>query len=214
MIERGEGVWVYDADGTPLPRRHRDRSGTRTSATAAREVADARRARRCASSRPTDVRRLRQPPGERAVRARSPRARRWPTRKVFLDQRRRRLDRRRGQARPPPLRCIQRPARARAPDPPHAGLPRHARLRHVARRHRGQRRPTGARSSRRSRRVPFDSLPALEAEIRRVGPDKVAAFFCEPVIGAGGVLPAARGLHRGRRRPLRRARHPARDRLA
>jgi adenosylmethionine-8-amino-7-oxononanoate aminotransferase len=36
--------------------------------------------------------------------------------------------------------------------------------------------------------VPFDSLPALEAEIHRVGPDRVAAFFCEPVIGAGGVL--------------------------
>jgi adenosylmethionine-8-amino-7-oxononanoate aminotransferase len=35
--------------------------------------------------------------------------------------------------------------------------------------------------------VPFDSLSALEEEIRRVGPDKVAAFFCEPVIGAGGV---------------------------
>src|SRR4051794_19730870 len=36
--------------------------------------------------------------------------------------------------------------------------------------------------------VPYDSLPALEAEIAKVGPDKVAAFFCEPVIGAGGVL--------------------------
>ncbi len=36
--------------------------------------------------------------------------------------------------------------------------------------------------------VPHDSLEALEAEITRVGPDKVAAFFCEPVIGAGGVL--------------------------
>jgi putrescine aminotransferase len=35
--------------------------------------------------------------------------------------------------------------------------------------------------------VPFDSLEALEAEIMRVGPDKVAAFFCEPIIGAGGV---------------------------
>jgi adenosylmethionine-8-amino-7-oxononanoate aminotransferase len=35
--------------------------------------------------------------------------------------------------------------------------------------------------------VALDSLPALEEEIRRVGPDKVAAFFCEPVIGAGGV---------------------------
>jgi adenosylmethionine-8-amino-7-oxononanoate aminotransferase len=35
--------------------------------------------------------------------------------------------------------------------------------------------------------VQHDSLPALEAEILRVGPENVAAFFCEPVIGAGGV---------------------------
>ena len=54
--------------------------------------------------------------------------------------------------------------------------------------------------------VAFDSLPALEQEILRVGPDRVAAFFCEPVIGAGGVYLAARGLHRGRRGPVRGAR--------
>jgi putrescine aminotransferase len=36
--------------------------------------------------------------------------------------------------------------------------------------------------------IPYDSAEALEAEIQRVGADKVAAFFCEPVIGAGGVL--------------------------
>jgi len=36
--------------------------------------------------------------------------------------------------------------------------------------------------------VPHDSLPALEQELHRIGPDRVAAFFCEPVIGAGGVL--------------------------
>jgi putrescine---pyruvate transaminase len=35
--------------------------------------------------------------------------------------------------------------------------------------------------------VPFDSLQALEQELLRVGPERVAAFFCEPVIGAGGV---------------------------
>jgi putrescine aminotransferase len=35
--------------------------------------------------------------------------------------------------------------------------------------------------------VAFDSLPALEQEILRLGPERVAAFFCEPVIGAGGV---------------------------
>jgi adenosylmethionine-8-amino-7-oxononanoate aminotransferase len=36
--------------------------------------------------------------------------------------------------------------------------------------------------------VPYDSLEALERELERVGPQRVAAFFCEPVIGAGGVL--------------------------
>src|SRR5215208_7296824 len=35
--------------------------------------------------------------------------------------------------------------------------------------------------------VPYDSLEALEAEIERVGADRVAAVFVEPVIGAGGV---------------------------
>lgn len=41
--------------------------------------------------------------------------------------------------------------------------------------------------------VPFDSLPALEQEILRIGPERVAAFFCEPVIGAGGVFPPPEG---------------------
>jgi putrescine aminotransferase len=36
-------------------------------------------------------------------------------------------------------------------------------------------------------RVPHDSVEALEAEIVRQGVDRVAGFFCEPVIGAGGV---------------------------
>jgi putrescine---pyruvate transaminase len=40
--------------------------------------------------------------------------------------------------------------------------------------------------------VPFDDPGALEREIERIGADRVAAFFCEPVIGAGGVrLPPA-----------------------
>jgi adenosylmethionine-8-amino-7-oxononanoate aminotransferase len=41
--------------------------------------------------------------------------------------------------------------------------------------------------------VAHDSLPALEQQILTVGPDRVAAFFCEPVIGAGGVFPPAPG---------------------
>jgi putrescine aminotransferase len=36
--------------------------------------------------------------------------------------------------------------------------------------------------------VAYDSVDALEAEIERVGADRVAAVFVEPVIGAGGVL--------------------------
>jgi putrescine aminotransferase len=41
--------------------------------------------------------------------------------------------------------------------------------------------------------VAYDSLPALEQEILRIGPERVAAFFCEPVIGAGGVYPPPEG---------------------
>jgi putrescine---pyruvate transaminase len=36
--------------------------------------------------------------------------------------------------------------------------------------------------------VPWDSAPALRDAIERLGAERVAAFFCEPVIGAGGVL--------------------------
>jgi putrescine---pyruvate transaminase len=41
------------------------------------------------------------------------------------------------------------------------------------------------------------SLAALEAEILRIGPERVAAFFCEPVIGAGGVHPPVEGYIEG-----------------
>ena len=44
-----------------------------------------------------------------------------------------------------------------------------------------------------SSQVPHDSLEALEAEIERVGADRVAAVFVEPVIGAGGVHPPRPG---------------------
>ncbi len=38
-----------------------------------------------------------------------------------------------------------------------------------------------------------DSVPALQEAIERIGPERVAAFFMEPVIGAGGVYPPAPG---------------------
>lgn len=41
--------------------------------------------------------------------------------------------------------------------------------------------------------VDHESAAALEAEILAIGPERVAAFFCEPVIGAGGVRPPAPG---------------------
>ena len=92
---------------------------------------------------------------------------------------------------------LARPARARAPDLAHPGLPRHARLRHLARRDRGQRRPTGARSSRRPRPSRSTRCRRWRRRSARVGPDTVAAFFCEPVIGAGGVHPPPEGYIQG-----------------
>jgi adenosylmethionine-8-amino-7-oxononanoate aminotransferase len=41
--------------------------------------------------------------------------------------------------------------------------------------------------------VPHDSAQALRDEIERLGPERVAAFFIEPVIGAGGVYPPKPG---------------------
>jgi putrescine aminotransferase len=37
--------------------------------------------------------------------------------------------------------------------------------------------------------VAHDDADALRSEIERIGPEKVAAFFIEPVVGAGGVYP-------------------------
>jgi putrescine aminotransferase len=45
--------------------------------------------------------------------------------------------------------------------------------------------------------VAWDSVDALDAEIQRVGADRVAAFFVEPVIGAGGVYPPPDGYIEG-----------------
>jgi putrescine aminotransferase len=45
--------------------------------------------------------------------------------------------------------------------------------------------------------VAYDSVEALAAEIERLGPDSVAAFIGEPVIGAGGVYPPPDNYWRG-----------------
>jgi putrescine---pyruvate transaminase len=41
--------------------------------------------------------------------------------------------------------------------------------------------------------VPWDSAEGLAGVLDATGPDRVAAFFCEPVIGAGGVFPPPAG---------------------
>jgi putrescine---pyruvate transaminase len=41
--------------------------------------------------------------------------------------------------------------------------------------------------------VPWNDAPALHDAIATAGPERVAAFFCEPVIGAGGVFPPPEG---------------------
>jgi putrescine aminotransferase len=40
-----------------------------------------------------------------------------------------------------------------------------------------------------SEQVPHDSVEALEEAFTRIGAERIAAFFLEPVIGAGGVYP-------------------------
>jgi len=41
--------------------------------------------------------------------------------------------------------------------------------------------------------VPWDDAEALATAVERQGADRVAAFICEPVVGAGGVLPPPPG---------------------
>ena len=41
--------------------------------------------------------------------------------------------------------------------------------------------------------VAWDSAEDLRTAVERIGPERVAAFFCEPVIGAGGVYPPPDG---------------------
>jgi putrescine---pyruvate transaminase len=53
--------------------------------------------------------------------------------------------------------------------------------------------------------VPWDDVDALRAAIHGAGAGRVAAFFCEPVIGAGGVFPPPDGYLEGVRSVCRDA---------
>lgn len=52
-------------------------------------------------------------------------------------------------------------------------------------------------------RVPWDSVDALADAIDEIGAERVAAFFCEPIIGAGGVLLPPDGYLQGVQRVCR-----------
>ena len=52
--------------------------------------------------------------------------------------------------------------------------------------------------------VPWDDAGALSDTIAAIGPGRVAAFFCEPVIGAGGVFAAPPGYLRAAREVCRK----------
>ena len=51
--------------------------------------------------------------------------------------------------------------------------------------------------------VPWDDADSLRAAIEDLGAERVAAFFCEPVIGAGGVFPPPDGYLEAARRVCR-----------
>ena len=128
----------------------------------------------------------------------------------LLHERRRRVDRDRRQARAPLLEP-RRPARAHGDHLARARLSRPRRLRHEHRRHgrvQGRCRP----ARRRHRQGRLGLAEALEATILELGPEHVAAFFCEPIIGAGGVLLPPDGYLAGGARDLPRARGALRRR--
>jgi adenosylmethionine-8-amino-7-oxononanoate aminotransferase len=52
-------------------------------------------------------------------------------------------------------------------------------------------------------RVAWDSVDALADALDEIGPERVAAFFCEPIIGAGGVLLPPEGYLEGVQRVCR-----------
>jgi putrescine aminotransferase len=55
------------------------------------------------------------------------------------------------------------------------------------------------------RKVPYDSVDALAAAIDDIGPERIAGFYAEPVIGAGGVRPAPDGYLKQARQLIRDA---------
>ena len=196
VIERGEGVWVYDADG----RRYLDATASLWYANIGHgraEIADAvaradarssrptRRSATSATARPTSC-------AERLA-ARAPMA----DARVFLASGG-------GDAIDTAAKIARRhwvqqgqPERV-APDQPHAAATtaRTASAPSIGGIEANTSR-TGARWSRTSRASRTTRCPRWRRRSTRVGPERVAAFFCEPVIGAGGVYPPPEGYIEG-----------------
>ncbi len=195
VLDRAEGVHLWDERGPPLPRRHRRplvlqrRLRTRGD----------RRGGGCADAPPARVlalRRRHQPPHDRSRGAGSRRSRRWTTPSCSS----------------PPAAASRSRRRSSSCDATGACAASHERT-IVVSRERAYHGLAGYGTSIVGAEVfkagagplarltpcvvPWDSADALAAAIDDVGAERVAAFFCEPIIGAGGVLLPPEGYLRG-----------------
>ena len=181
---RASGSGMRPDAATWMPR---PGSGTRTSATG---VPSRRRGRRPARA-PRRVQHLRRQreragarPGRRLASLRRRRARASFSAPAAATRSRPRRSR---------PRALPADGDARAHTPARAATAiRHPRHRHRHRRDRAQHRGLGPAVAG-SSAIADDDPEALEREIDRLGAGRVAAFFCEPVIGAGGVIPPPPG---------------------
>ena len=201
LIERGEGVHVFDADGN----RYLDGTASLWYANLGHGRPDITRAVAAQMDRLPRTRRSATSPTRRRTSLRAAlRARADGRREGLPRLGRRRCDRHRGQDRPAPL-DPARAARADAHHQPHQRLPRHARFGtsiggiEANTVQLGPDDPAHLRGA-------LDSLPALEQEILSVGPRARRRVLLRAGHRRRRRLPAPGGLHRGRRRPVRRAR--------
>ena len=195
VIERGEGVWVYDVEGN----RYLDGTASLWYANLGHGREDDRRGGRRADAqdrRLLDVRRLRQPPRPTSSASGWRRSRRWTTR-ACSSLRRRRRDRHGGEDRPPALGAAAATrsashliSRTQGYHGTHGfGTSLGGIEANVDQLGSARRRDLDGASTTRCRR----SRPRSCAS----GPTAWPAFFCEPVIGAGGVHPPPEGYIQG-----------------
>ena len=190
VIARGEGIWRLRRARATATSTARRASGTATSATAARrsQTPSARQMRRAGGV--LDLRRRREPArarARRAARARSPDGRR----EGLLHDRRRRRDRHRGEARPAVLAAVGQPERVHIisrTEAYHGTMAFGTSIGGIDANRVGYGPLVPSTSQ-----VPCGLAARAARGDRALGAERVAAFFVEPVIGAGRRLPPPPG---------------------